>query len=87
MADPRGINPQASYANKFSIMISGMVRVVFIDERQASGRVPETESIVSEIVMTHDVATMLANEIVSALTTPVPTPVLDNGPFNPRRTV
>ena len=70
MADPRGLNPQASYANKHAVMVSSMVRLVFIDERQNLGRVAATESIVAEVIMTRDHAVLIAEEILAILASP-----------------
>ena len=83
MTDVRGINRQASYANKHSIIVSDVVRLIFIDERHYLGRV---DSIVSEVVMTKETAVRLANEIHATLVpTPAETPEMTNGVFQPAR--
>jgi hypothetical protein len=80
-AEPRGINPQASYSNKHAIMVSSIVRFVFIDERQNLGRVAATESIVSEVIMTQEHALAFAEEIIDILTSaPTAKPAFNNGP-------
>ena len=60
-------NPIAVYANKHVIMLSSVMRMVFIDQRQNVGRVAATESVVAEIVMTREHAQLLADEIIRSL--------------------
>lgn len=41
------------YANKFTIEINDVVRIVFVDERMPIGGLPMAKATAAEIVMTH----------------------------------
>ena len=68
MAQVAGVNPTAVFANKHVIMYSGVMRLVFIDQRQNVGRVAATESVIAEIIITKEQAQLLADEIIRYLT-------------------
>jgi hypothetical protein len=72
MALPPELVTQAVFANDHSLMLSDVMRLVFIDVRENIERVPKSESVVAEVVVTRAEAQRLANSITSMLTLPPP---------------
>jgi hypothetical protein len=61
---------QPVYANRHTLMYGGILRIIFIDERQNLHRVAASETIVAEILMQQQEALILAHAIIDLLESP-----------------